>query len=688
MKHTCLTTAAALLLFGAVTARAVSFPIGYMRMTWSGSPATITLTEIEPYTVVISPSGKGRLSVRPATRTPQPDPIRIDKIIIDGAAESIRVKFPTPTEGLLIDWLTNPLAVVSFIGAIDVQSCNKISVRGGNLGHPLYSENRVVVASGATRVQVASQKTKYNGHTFHYGGDIYTDISLPSLSDLSVLTKGGNIDVEVVSALQIKKIFALGVRNTAPDFTPTIKGGSIRGVFTASGTALVYQATGQSTASNFTFQSGIFARMFAKGGRIDETYVLGSRVKSVRCMPITIQPGQLSTSGMNRLWLYTRGDLYNRARLGIVDARGGDIENSMLQVRDAIKRISAQSSRTPALGGAICDSMVICGTVGDVTVNTPPSLSLNDEWHYFLGDTIDEPIEASDRDVGDLVRFGLEQFDSSMFCSFNFATGIWFSVPVRTNFTAQSCLPGYFIIPVTVHDNGRPPGFQRAKVRYYCYANVRPVVTTDIVHVNAVVGDQITIDTYCSDANNDYVKFSYEPSSVTAFNSVDYDTANFYASYVPNKFTAYVVEPGEHELHFSGVDNGTPNAPAATPTVVLVSVAPIAGAPVPQTARRVPGPPAGPPEGLSSDSGWLWWWFLEGHFPGDVTMLHADDALHRVTVKTGVPPSRMKAIQTTENTYDCVFESHQVIPIRMLDNGLKDTLADPAHSNVFVPGYR
>jgi hypothetical protein len=391
---------------------------------------------------------------------------------------------------------------------------------------------------------------------------------------------------------------------------------------------------------------------------------------------------------MNRLWLYSRGDLFNRARLGTVDAVGGNIENSMLQVRDAITRISARAARKVNTGGQISDSLVICGTVGDVTVNTPPGLSLNTEWDYFLGDTIDEPIEATDRDVGDKVRFGLESFDATVFCSMQFDTSTWFNVPVRTNFLAKCCEAGSFIIPITVTDDGRPPGFQRAKARLNCYANVRPVVTADVVNISAVQGDQIVIDTYCSDANNDTVKFSYELSSMSAFSSVDYDTHNYYASYVPNKFTAYVIEPGIHEIHFGGSDNGSPSAPVAAPTVVTINVAPVTGGPVPLRHTAEVKAEAPPAEGLTSDSGWLWWWFLEGHFLGNVGKLHADDAMLRVTVKTGVPPSRMRGIQTTENTFDCVFQSHDMIRVKMLDDALKEVLSDPAHSNVFVPGYK
>jgi hypothetical protein len=494
--------------------------------------------------------------------------------------------------------------------------------------------------------------------------------------------------VDYVSALKVKKILSLGVKNTTPDFRPTIKGGNIRGIFTASGTDLVEQAVGGTTNRTFTFRAGFFSQMLAKGGKIDEVYLLGSRVKSVRCLPLQVQPGEYSTTGISRLWLYTRGDEFNRARLGRVDALGGDIDKSMLQVRDAIKRISTREGRVPGMGGHIYDSLVICGTVGDVTVNTPPSLNVDEEWTYFLGDKIDEAVEATDRDIGDKLQFGLERFDATAFSSYAFDTSTWFAVPARTNFVAQSSRAGFFIIPITVTDDGRPPGFQRVKVRYSCYSNVRPIVTADVVHITANLGDQIKIATYCTDANNDYVQFNYELSNEAAFDSVEYDTANYFASYVPNEFKAYCVRDGEFDIMFSGTDSGQPPAPALTPTVVHVSVASVSG--VPRRPAAQAGPVVVPPQdGITDDdTGWLWWWFLEGHFRGEFGKLQADRAMHRVTVKTGVPPSRMKGIGTTENTYDCVFESHQVIPVRMLDNGFKDVLADPAHSNVFVPGYR
>ena len=123
-----------------------SFPIGYLKATWQGGKGgEVEISGSEPYEITIKPSGPGSLIIRPVTRTPQPNPIRIDSIKINGDVKNISIKFPKPTKELLIDWQTNPLANISFVGSISASSCKKITISGGNLGHSFYSENNVKI---------------------------------------------------------------------------------------------------------------------------------------------------------------------------------------------------------------------------------------------------------------------------------------------------------------------------------------------------------------------------------------------------------------------------------------------------------------------------------------------------------------------------------------------------------------
>ncbi len=679
---------AAALVCSVASVYAVSIPIGYLRLTWSGN-ATITRTEVEPYTVTIDPIGKGSLTIRPVTRVPQPEPIRIDKITINGNAYGISITFPKPTQDLLFQSLKNPYSVVSFIGAIEANSCEHIKIRGGNLGSPLYSENLVKLKTGSTVIRTIARKVRLGGYTYHYGGDIFTDVDLPMESSLSVTAKGGDIDCDFMSAVTLKKIVALGVKSYDVNQRTVLKGGNIRGIFTAAGTDVVYRVIGETTESNLVFTSGTFKKLMAKGGKIHQSYALGSNFRSVLSMPVKLDETTYSDAGIEYLWLFSRGNNFKKAKLGRLEARGADIQSVMLQVRDSIGRVAARAGRLGG-GGRLLSTAIICGTVGDADANIPPQLLVDPQWTSYLGDVIEEEVEAIDANTNDFVRFGLGPIASGVFCDVHFNTNTWFSMPATSTFVATCCMPGYYIVPLSVVDSNLTPGFYRKKVRLTCYDNHRPTVTTDVSHLTAEVGQRREVNVSGNDIDGNKIKFSYEvfPGG-DIVNNIEFDNTNWYNPLFPTLFTVYPPSAGNYEIRFTATDNGTPQASTKSPTVVTLSVTEPAGsadgqcpaplAVVPETAEKAPRDYSGT---------WLWWWYLEGHFLGPIGTVQADTEMRSVSVQTGVESSKLRRVCTTENTYDCSFESSANISVRMLDGGDKSVLVDSVHSNVFVPGYK
>jgi|GEM_PF-1272792 len=149
------------------------------------------------------------------------------------------------------------------------------------------------------------------------------------------------------------------------------------------------------------------------------------------------------------------------------------------------------------------------------------------------------------------------------------------------------------------------------------------------------------------------------------------------------QFIAKATLPGSYSFSIEAEDNGTPNAPVMEPCVVNLTVTETASQPLPVANNISIEKPND--EGQGSD---LWWWYLEGHYYGQLSSISADTEMKRISVRVGVPDSKLKRIKTTENTSGCTFESFSDIPITMLDGSSKDSLANAALSNTFIPGFK
>jgi len=320
----------------------------------------------------------------------------------------------------------------------------------------------------------------------------------------------------------------------------------------------------------------------------------------------------------------------------------------------------------------------------------PPQLLVNPQWTSYLGDVIEEEVEARDANTNELVQFGLGLIASGVFHDVHFNTNTWFSMPATSTFVATCCMPGYYIVPISVIDSNPTPGFYRKKVRFTCYDNHRPSVTTDVSHVSGTVGQRIDINVNGDDADADKIKFSYEVfpgGNIT--DNIEFDNTNWYNPLFPTLFTVYPPSAGNYEIRFTATDNGEPQASTKSPTVVTLSITD-PSAPAGAQRAAVPAAACQTAEKTPRDySGtWLWWWYLEGHFLGPIGTVQADTEMRSVSVQTGVESSKLRKVCTTENTYDCSFESSANINVRMMDGGDKSVLVDSVHSNVFVPGYK